>query len=155
MYGAMTGDAVPEHNTSDGIPAGSVLAYDTETDSLEIVSELNDKYYERERYIILGCLMRNSEWNKARILSPYFLRVNIDPKTFKTGKQLSKKLNSSVKDFTKWVVDKTGKEELSVDVLDVEDIKVINGSFSDFADNLDAVSSYATAFEKPGSILRD
>ena len=155
IHSAMTGDAVPEHNTSDGIASGTVLAYDTETKSLEIVNEMNDKYYERERYIILGCLMRNSEWNTARILSPYFLNVTIDPKTFKTGKQLSKKLLSSVKDFTKWIVSKTGREELTVDILDTEDVSVINNALQNFVDNLDAVSSYAEVSEKLSNVLRD
>lgn len=155
MHSAMTGDAVPEHNTTDSLAQWSILAIDTEVGKLEVISKQDDKYYERERYVILGALMRNSEWNIARVLSPYFLKIVIDPKTFKTGKQLSKKLHSSVKEFTKWFVDKTERGEVDVDLLNKDDVSVINTTFANCAAQLDAVTNYTGVFEQPGNILRD
>lgn len=151
----MTGDSVPEHNTTDDIPLGTVLVYDNETKSLEIAGDDEDKYYDFNRFLILGSLMRNSEWNKARVLSPYFLKITIDPKEFKTGKQLIKKINTSIKELTKQLTDKITKDELTVSIMDAEDTMTINSDLRVFTDQLDSISSYASANEQLSAILRD
>ena len=161
MHAAMTGDAVPEHNTTDNIPTGTVLVFDTETGSLEIFGDALcndsiDKYYDRERYIILGCLMRHSEWNRARILSPYFLKITIDSKEIKTGKQLVKNICSSVRDLTKWITAGIKKkDELSIGILDADDVTAVNAGLRVFSEQLDLVAGYAGATEQLSDVLRD
>lgn len=74
------------------------------------------------RYIMMGSVFHD-DGRQVRILSPYFIRFEIDPQMFKTDKQLVPKILKDVKQYTSFILSKV--PTLTLRTMTTEDANLI------------------------------
>ena len=74
------------------------------------------------RYLMMGSVFHD-DGSKVRILSPYFIRFEIDPQTFKTDKKLIPKILKDVNRYTSFILSKV--PTLTVRPMTTEDANLI------------------------------
>ena len=89
------GAQVPRFN------ADEPLIYDVYKDECEALNGATDdeqRFFDHNRYVMMGSVFYE-EPGSVCILSPYFIRFEIDPQSFKSAKQLVPKIKKDVKRF--------------------------------------------------------
>ena len=131
---------IPEEETTDSLfRTAQTVVYDKAEDTLKVDSQ-NDELYEFQRFFIGGPVVKTSA-DKVRTLSPYFIKIWLNPRSVKTDDSFRSHLTESIKKETAWM--KKMSKDISASLMNADDYKIINEIPEVFIGHLETVSPYA------------
>lgn len=135
-----TKNLISEEDATDSLfKTAQIVIYDKEEDALKVDSQ-NDELYEFKRFFIGGPVV-NTSADRVRTLSPYFIKIWLNPRSIKTDDSFRNHLTESIGKETVWM--KKMSKEISASPMNAEDYKIINEIPEVFIGHLEIVSPYA------------